>query len=147
MNYSINKTSYASPIRRFFLAACAAAAMALPAAANIIAVPPPVVEVNGFVGNFGTFSTPGATITLTSAPLPTITANTTGLGPNDSANEYYPTGSISYNVVVTGGNIGDLVPLLITGSLGTSTSAPDGGDVSYGPGEPRSNFRQQLQYV
>jgi hypothetical protein len=103
--------------------------MAIPSAADTITVPAPVIDLNGGVGDFGTYSSPGSTITLSSFPNPSITANTTGLGPNDSANEFDTTGLIEYYVVVTGGQYGDLVPLTVAGSLSTSASGGDAGDV------------------
>jgi PEP-CTERM motif len=124
----MNKISSAPRMRRLLFAVCASVAMAVPAAADII-VPPPYIEVNGGVGNFGTFSSAGSTITLTSTPNPSITASTTGLGPNDSANEYDTEGVVGYYVVITGGQQGDPVPLIVTGSLSTSASGGDAGDV------------------
>ena len=119
-------------MRTLALAAYASVAMAVPGAASVVGVPAPVIEVNGAAGNFGTYVGTGTTLTLTSQPGVTITADATGLGPNDSANEYGTSAYVEYFVVVTGGEYGDLVPLLVTGSLNTSASAPDGGDVSYG---------------
>ncbi len=117
-------------MRTLLFSICASVALAVPAAADTI--PLPSIQVNGAPGDFGSYVTPGSTIILSSLPNPSVTATTAGLGPNDTANEYYAQGSISYNVEITGGQYGDSVPLLVAGSLSTSASAPDGGDVSYG---------------
>jgi hypothetical protein len=115
-------------MRSLLFAASVSVIMAVPAQSSIF-VPPPVIEVNGGVGDFGSHSTPGSTITLSSLPNPSITANTTGLGPDDSANEYSTEGAIGYYVVITGGQYGDSVPLIVTGSLATGASGGDAGDV------------------
>ena len=125
----MNKISSASRMRSLLFVACASAIMAIPSAADTIAVPAPSIEVNGGVGNFGTFTTPGSSITLSSLPNPSITASTTGLGPNDSNNEFSAEGLLEYYVVITGGQQGDPVPLTVAGSLSTSASGGDSGDV------------------
>jgi hypothetical protein len=115
----MHKIFSALRIRSLLLAACAPAIMALPSVADTI--PAPVIEVNGGVGDFGTFENTGSTITLSSLPNPSITAVTSGDGDTE--------GSIQYFVVLTGGQFGDQVPLTVTGSLSTSASGGGPGDV------------------
>jgi hypothetical protein len=133
--FPMNKRFNTTAIRSVLFTACASLAIALPAAADSINVLPTViqVDVNGVgASDFGTYAGSGSTITLTSTPNPRITSDTTGLGPDDTANEYFAEAYIDYYVGITGGQYGDLVPLLVSGSLSSSASAPDGGDVSYG---------------
>jgi hypothetical protein len=118
----MNKISNASRMRSLLFAACACLTLVVPVTATTITfVPAPVIQVNGEPGDFGTFSTPGSTITLASLPNPSITATTSGSGSTE--------GIIDYYVVITGGQFGDAVPLLVTGSLSTSASGGTANDV------------------
>jgi hypothetical protein len=115
----MHKIFSALRIRSLLLAAFGSVIMALPSAADTI--PAPVIEVNGGVGDFGTFANTGSTITLSSSPNPSIAAVTSGNGGTE--------GFIQYFVVLTGGQFGDQVPLTVTGSLSTSASGGGPGDV------------------
>lgn len=117
----MNRISSAPRIRTLFFAGLASFIIAIPAAADTIAVPDPIIEVNGGVGDFGTFTNAGSTITLSSLPNPSITAVTSGNGDTEGLIEYY--------VVLTGGQFGDQVPLTVVGSLSTGASGGGPGDV------------------
>ena len=116
--------------RRLLLCTCAAAAMAVSARAGI--VPDPIVR--GHAGQInifapGSFAEGGAILDITSLPAVSLTALVTGLGSQGSGVSD-GAGFFQYDVLITGGQFGDSVPLFVDGALSAHGLGVDGYDVT-----------------
>ena len=128
-------TDPARPVRQIWrrplLSACALLALTLPSYASTLA-PDPIIygAVGGIVvSEVGSYSDGGATLSISG--LPGVTVSTQAIGPGShGAGHSFASGTFGYDIYITGGSLGDVVPLLISGSLSTDSLGAEDYDVT-----------------
>ena len=141
--YSITKVFH-----RSFLSACAFFALTLPGHAGSVA-PDPIVygSVGGIVvSEVGSYSDGAATLSIFGLPAVTVSAHATGPGTH-GVGHAVASGTYVYDIFITGGTIGDVVPLLVSGALNTSSLGAEDYDVTNAEARLGLNFANGTSFA